>query len=94
MNFKRFVEGSLLVILMMSQSVFATPLVPDNFEDGTTQGWFVPGDHPVPPTNILTGGPSGVGDNYLQVTALGGDGPGSRLSVQNFSQWTGDLTSF
>jgi len=90
---KRTIEG-LLVMLMICGSAFAIPVGIDNFEDGTTQGWFVPGPHPAPPTNISTGGPAGAGDNYLRVTALGGDGPGSRLSVQNFSQWSGDLTSF
>jgi hypothetical protein len=91
--FKRTIEG-LLVMLMICGSAFAIPVGIDNFEDGTTQGWFVPGPHPAPPTNISTGGPAGAGDNYLRVNALGGDGPGSRLSVQNFSQWSGDLTSF
>src|SRR5678815_5531455 len=96
MNFKRTAEASLLPVLMllMSASVFATPVGVDNFEDGTTQGWFVPGPHPAPPANIPTGGPGGAGDNYLQVTALGGDTAGSRLSVQNASQWQGDLASF
>jgi len=94
MNFRRIVEAALLLMLMMSVTVIAAPIGIDNFEDGTTQGWFVPGPHPVPPVNIPTGGPGGAGDNYLQVTALGGDGAGSRLSVQNFSQWSGDLRSF
>lgn len=66
----------------------------DSFEDGTTQGWSIgsmPGGvHPAPPANIATGGPAGADDNYLQLTALGGQGPGSRLSVFNRSQWAGD----
>lgn len=63
----------------------------DTFEDGTTQGWQV-GDptHPAPPVNIATGGPGGAGDNYLQLTAVGSSGPGSRLSAFNFAQWAGD----
>ncbi len=65
----------------------------DTFEDGTTDGWIVGllgAPHPAPPVNIPTGGPSGVNDNYLQLTAIGGNGPGSRLSVLNPAQWAGD----
>ncbi len=63
---------------------------------GSTQGWFVSAG-PVntiplaPPVNIPSGGPAGVGDNYLLLTALGGTGSGSRLSVLNgSSQWRGN----
>jgi hypothetical protein len=66
----------------------------DNFEDGTTQGWVVAlggAAHPRPPVNIPSGGPTGAGDNFLFLTALGGQGPGSRLTVINVSQWTGDF---
>jgi hypothetical protein len=66
----------------------------DDFEDGTTQGWLaglLGATHPAPPTNVASGGPLGAGDNYLQVTSLGGLGPGSRLTVLNFAaQWAGD----
>ncbi len=48
------------------------------------------GVHPAPPTNIATGGPTGVDDNFLLLTAVGGLGNGSRLSVLNLTQWTGD----
>lgn len=68
----------------------------DTFEDGTTQGWFagggpLGGSPPVPPVNVSTGGPTGVGDNFLAVTATGGSGPGSRLVTMNASQWSGDF---
>jgi hypothetical protein len=63
----------------------------DTFEDGTTRGWHVPDSgHPAPPANIDTGGPGGPGDAHLLLRSLGGDGPGSRLSVINEDQWTGD----
>lgn len=70
----------------------------DTFEDGTVQGWVVGigpvgGVHPAPPANIATGGPAGGGDNYLQLTAVGGGGPGSRLSALNLAQWAGDYTA-
>lgn len=80
-----------LCALIISTSVLAiTPGQVDTFGDGTTQGWFVPGLSATPPVNILTGGPAGAGDPYLQLTATGGTGPGSRLSVLNDEQWTGN----
>lgn len=72
----------------------------DNFEDGTTQGWTInllgSGSPPADayPTNIANGGPSGVDDNYLQLTSLGGSGPGSRLVGINVgAAWTGNYTA-
>lgn len=69
----------------------------DDFEDGTTQGWQINllgfGSPPAEalPKNILSGGPAGVDDNYLQLTSVGGAGAGSRLTVLNFgAQWAGD----
>ncbi|MGG5886369.1 PEP-CTERM sorting domain-containing protein [Falsiroseomonas sp. HC035] len=67
----------------------------DTFESGTTSGWLtgvgpfgaVP---PVPPQVVSDGGPTGAGDAYLQITATGGGGPGSRLAVLNGSQWSGN----
>lgn len=71
------------------------PGLSDTFEDGTTQGWTVAvgpvgGVHPAPPANIADGGPAGAGDNYLQLTSVGGAGAGSRLAAINLGQWTGD----
>ena len=62
----------------------------DDFQDGTTAGWGVGVVSPVPPVNVASGGPDGVGDAYLELTSLGGIGPGSRLAVDNALQWTGD----
>jgi hypothetical protein len=67
----------------------------DTFEDGTMMGWGVAGGtpgtvHPAPPMNVATGGPGGSGDAFLRVTSLGGIGSGSKLSVQNGSQWAQD----
>ena len=58
-------------------------------------GWFAGGGPfgqvpPVPPQRIATGGPTGANDAFLQVTASGGAGPGSRLVAMNASQWAGD----
>ena len=62
----------------------------DDFQDGTTQGWSVGGVSPLPPVNVSSGGPDGVGDAYLELGSHGGSGPGSRLAVDNALQWTGD----
>jgi hypothetical protein len=63
----------------------------DDFQDGTVHGWRVGGvQHPAPPSNLATGGPGGAGDAFLRLTALGGAGPGSRLSAFNTAQWAGD----
>jgi hypothetical protein len=64
----------------------------DAFEDGTTQGWGVPGASPNPPVNVATGGPNGTGDGYLQLVAsgAGAGAAGSRLSVLNSGQWAGN----
>jgi hypothetical protein len=68
----------------------------DTFEDGTTQNWIINllgiGAPPSAalPANIATGGPAGVDDNYLRLTALGSGGAGGRLTVLNLSQWAGN----
>jgi len=70
----------------------------DNFEDGTTQNWVINllnmGSPPPEafPKNVPTGGPSGLNDNYLQLTSTGSDGPGGRLvGVQYQNQWAGNF---
>src|SRR5436190_14081933 len=70
----------------------------DNFEDGTTQNWVINllnmGNPPPEafPKNVPTGGPSGLNDNYLQLTSTGSDGPGGRLvGVQYKNQWSGNF---
>jgi hypothetical protein len=89
----RMIVFVLAVLLLIAGPASAVPITIDDFEDGTTEGWHV-GDaaHPSPPVNIPSGGPAGIGDAYLQLTANGGQGMGSRLSVLNLSQWTGDFT--
>ena len=62
----------------------------DDFEDGTPQAWEEGVISPNPPVNVSNGGPGGVGDNYLQNSASGGAGAGSRQVMFNSLQWTGD----
>lgn len=70
----------------------------DTFQGGTTQNWFAGGGPfgavpPVPPQVVATGGPAGAGDAFLQVTAGGGNGPGSRLAAMNAVQWSGSYAA-
>lgn len=70
----------------------------DDFEDGTTRGWFAGGGPAVgvpatPPANVSSGGPAGAGDAFLQIVAIGGFGPGSKLSALNVSRWSGNYVS-
>jgi hypothetical protein len=70
----------------------------DTFSSGTLENWFAGGGPmgqipPVPPEVVADGGPAGVGDAFMQVTATGGTGPGSHLSVINAAQWAGDYTN-
>ena len=62
----------------------------DDFEDNTLQGWNNGGAGAPPVQNINTGGPAGVNDNFMEVTSVGGGGPGRFLTVFNRSQWLGD----
>jgi hypothetical protein len=42
------------------------------------------------PVPVALGGPGGPADPYLSLVSTGGSGPGSRLSAQNFAEWSGD----
>jgi hypothetical protein len=65
----------------------------DTFEDGSDFGWHVGGPSSYPPTVIDSGGPAGGGDGYLELTSVGGSGPGSRLVVIAGAAWTGDYVA-
>lgn len=97
-------RGSAVVVfaagcLLLPAIACAVPVVGqvDTFEDGSTQGWIInllgTGSPPAAalPTNISTGGPGGVDDNFLQLTSLGGAGAGNRLVAINVDpRWTGN----
>ena len=62
-----------------------------DFQDGTLQGWQdgFAGNL----TNQPDGGPTGVGDNYLEIVP-DGSGPGGKVAAFNLgSDWTGDYAT-
>jgi hypothetical protein len=65
----------------------------DTFET-SSEGWVIGAGPvqaaPVAVPTVATGGPGGAGDAYLSIIAIGGTGPRSRLSAQNFDQWAGN----
>ena len=82
-----------LIGLAVNGMILASAIVgqTDNFEDGTTMGWFVPGDSSNVPSNQPSGGPGGSGDAYLRLVSQAGlVGAGSHLSALNDSQWAGN----
>jgi hypothetical protein len=97
-----FASLAFVALCLAASPTMADPVVGqiNNFEDGTTQGWIISigpfnPTPPFPPANVPTGGPAGVGDNYLRLTSTGIGGPppnpNSRMAVINTSsQWTGN----
>ncbi len=92
-------KGALCLIALvvtLSAVAKADPVVlgqVDTFQTGP-QGWLIGfggGPFPTTPLPIVTGGgPAGAGDNYLLVSATGQEGPFSRLSAINNTQWAGN----
>src|SRR5688572_13016102 len=69
----------------------------DTFSGGIA-GWFAGGGPlgqvpPVPPAVVGSGGPSGAGDSFLQLTSNGSEGPGGRLVGMNAAQWAGNYAA-
>jgi hypothetical protein len=90
-----FAVTAVLTFRLASAAAASPVVIFDDFEDGTTEGWFAGGGPvgsfpPVPPTNVADGGPLGSGDNYLQITSQGGAGAGGRLVAMNASTWALD----
>jgi hypothetical protein len=65
----------------------------DDFQNGTTQNWANGSGSAPPILNIATGGPAGAGDRFIQVTSIGGIGPGSHLTTINREDWLGNYIS-
>ncbi|MFT5123033.1 MAG: hypothetical protein ACI97B_001665 [Verrucomicrobiales bacterium] len=65
------------------------PVLFDDFEDGSTQGWRK-GMAVVSPVN-QAGGPAGPLDRYLQYASTGGGGQGSKMVFFNQGNWAGNF---
>jgi hypothetical protein len=90
-------KKQLLFFIALSVSLFSSAQISvgfvNDFEDGTTQGWSNGGSSPNPPTNVTTGGPEGIDDNYLEEISAGGGGAGSKMVIFNSNlEWTGNYT--
>jgi len=91
------IAGTLLLLACLLQPAVGSAVILgqiDDFQDNTTQGWaigaFVPPTDPAQPVNVPDGGPAGAGDHFMRLTAEGGIGDGSKLTVFNRTQWTGN----
>ncbi|MCK5077043.1 MAG: T9SS type A sorting domain-containing protein [Calditrichia bacterium] len=94
----KIVKGVLMVLFMVvvlgySAEAQITLEQIDDFEDGTIMGWDEGVNSPNPPQNIVDGGPAGTGDNYLENVSAGGAGAGSKMVMENETQWAGDYVS-
>lgn len=89
MNFARCIIALLALSFVCSAHAIMFDQI-DTFEDGTTQNWTNGAPSAPPVINVVTGGPAGAGDHFIQVTSIGGNGPGSRLTAFNRDQWLGD----
>ena len=92
-------SGLLLACFIQPTRVFGVTIgQTDTFESGTTENWLINllgiGAPPAAalPSNVASGGPAGVDDNFMMLTSVGGVGGGSKLTAINISQWTGSYT--
>ena len=60
----------------------------DDFQNGTLAAWGGGSGTGTVLTNLPNGGPEGMGDRYLQITASN-----SHLGTNNAAQWTGNYTA-
>ena len=92
--------SNVVLLLALSAQVLTGAVVGqiDTFQDNTTDNWFSgglgTGQMPPIPPHVVSGGQGGPSDLYLLVTGIGGEAAGSRISIINLNQWTGNyLTS-
>jgi len=93
-HIRLLIGGLIIGTLFLAPLPAAQVITVSDFQDSTADGWQV--DQPaqqVAPQVISDGGPGGAGDAFLELTSLGGNGPGSKLAVFNQSpDWTGDFS--
>jgi ribosomal protein L11 len=91
---KKIIILAAILCLSLNLNAQITGNFTNDFEDGTTMGWSNGAQSPNPPTNIPSGGPNGVDDNFLEEISAGGGGAGSKMIIQNTgTDWTGDYNS-
>ncbi len=97
LRFDVVVLGATVCAALFAGPALAIPTAVQDFEDGTTQGWTAGGGPiggvPLAPPTVVSGGAGGADDDFLQVTATGSAGPGSRLAAINPSAWAGNYSS-
>jgi hypothetical protein len=79
--------------LLTASLALSAPIVGrvDDFEDGTLQGWGGGGGNNPDYNNIPSGGPTGAGDNFLQIKRPTASNPFPfHLGTKNTTTWTGD----
>lgn len=86
-----YIFGLLLLHSGLASAISTNQI--DTFSDGTLQSWMM--GSPVATDSLMTivndGGPTGVGDNYLEVSSDSTlTTAGKRLTFFNQDQWTGD----
>jgi hypothetical protein len=64
----------------------------DNFGTGL-QNWTQGAQAPPGALSVVSGGPSGANDPFMQIVANGGTSAGGRMTVFNQSQWTGNYNT-
>jgi len=90
----RFAFLALMICFASARAAHAVTIGQiDDFQDGTLENWANGGQGAPPLMNIPTGGPGGAGDHFLQITSVGGGGPGSHLTAFNRDQWLGNYIS-
>jgi hypothetical protein len=84
------IQGLVLVVVMAAAPAWGIALGQlDDFQDGTVKFWAGGSGSGSPaPLNLPNGGPDGMGDRYLQLTATN-----SNLGMNNTAQWTGNYNT-
>ena len=84
----------IIACAMLTLGAYAVNVgVIDTFGIGSAETWLdglLGATHPVPPDNVVSGGPSGANSHYPLHTALRGSGAESTLSALNLGQWPRD----
>ena len=86
--------AALAIFCLAAAAADAAFLIPDDFQDGTTQFWQHGGSSLNPPFVVPDGGPNGSGDAFLQVPSSGIPLVAvGRMVAFNLASWGGDYTA-